>query len=114
MASDIPIKYVNATKNVDFQVLVFTKNFNTNTPNVYYVAWQVLAAQSSVDFKYSTEISLGATYQKGGLTITAGPFAAKLGSTWDINQPKPDESATLTERKYRGSDSYRNHNNNYL
>jgi hypothetical protein len=97
MASSIPIKYVNATKHADFQVLVFTKNYSPDTPKTYYVAWQVLAAQSTSEFKYDTTISVGATYEKGGQTITAGPFQAQLGSTWEIQDPQEGATATLTQ-----------------
>ena len=98
---DIPIKYVNATKKVDFQVVVFTKNYNTDTPKIYYVAWQVLAAQSSAQFKYPAEISIGATYQKSGQIITAGPFPAQLGSTWKITQSTENDTATLTNGMHK-------------
>ena len=95
MTSDIPIKYINGTSNVDFEVVVFTKNFSTKTPEVYYAAWQILRGQSSVQFIYPASLSVGATYTDGGQIITAGPFPAKLGSTWEITQENPEATAVL-------------------
>ena len=97
MSTDIAIKYVNATGNTDFQVVVFTKNFSTNTPMIYYAAWQVLRGQTSVQFVYPVSMSVGATYQQGGQTITAGPFPAELGTTWEISQSKSTSTAVLEE-----------------
>ena len=99
MTTDIPIKFINATSNVDFEVVVFTKNFNINTPMVYYAAWQVLRAQTSVQFVYPVAMSVGATYRSGGQLITAGPFPAKLGSTWEITQESATDTAVLRESK---------------
>ena len=99
MTTDIPIKYINATGKTDFEVVVFTKNFNVNTPRVYYAAWQILRAQNAVQFKYPVSLSVGATYQTGGQTIFAGPFEAKLGSTWEITQDSIDSAAVLKEGK---------------
>ena len=96
MTTDIPIKYVNATTNTDFQTLVFTKNFSTNTPKTYYCAWQVLRGQTSVQFVYPVALAVGAVYQQGGQTITAGPFPATLGSTWQITQESSKDTAVLS------------------
>ena len=100
MTTDIPITYVNATGQSDFQVVVFTKNFSTNTPVTYYAAWEVLKGQSQVRFAYPVSMSVGATYQSGDQTIYAGPFPAPLGSTWDITQDFASSTATLTEGKF--------------
>ena len=96
MASgSIPLRYINKTGKTDFQVLVFTKNFSTNTPETYYAAWQILRAQSEVDFAYPVDIEIGASYKQGSQKIIAGPFTAELGSTWQITQPSADATATL-------------------
>jgi dynein heavy chain 1 len=100
MASSIPIEYINDTKKTDFKVLVFTKNYSVNTPKTYYVAWQILTAETSSQFEYAATISVGATYQKSGQIITAGPFQAELGSTWEIQDPEEGASATLTKGIY--------------
>ena len=100
MTTDIPIKYINATSNVDFEVVVFTKNFSTNTPKTYYVAWQLLRGQTSVQFVYPVAMAVGATYSQGGQYITAGPFKAKLGSTWEITQESANATAVLKESKF--------------
>ena len=95
--SDIAIKYINSTGNTDFQVVVFTKNFSTNTPKIYYCAWQVLRAQTSVQFVYPVSMAVGATYTQGGQLITAGPFPAPLGSTWEIKQDSATSTAVLSQ-----------------
>ena len=97
MASKIPIKYINSTGNVDFEVVVFTKNYSTDTPKTYYVAWHVLKAQTSSEFVYPVEIEIGASYHFDDQLITAGPFGAKLGSSWLITQDTSSETATLKE-----------------
>ena len=99
MTTDIPIKYINATSNTDFEVVVFTKNFSTNTPKTYYAAWQILRGQTSVQFVYPVSMSVGATYKSGGQLITAGPFPAKLGSTWEITQESATDTAVLKQSK---------------
>ena len=99
MTTDIPIKYINATRNTDFEVVVFTKNFNTNKPTIYYAAWQILRGQSSVQFVYPVSMSVGAIYTSGGQVITAGPFPAKLGSSWEITQESAAATAVLKESK---------------
>ena len=97
MTSDIPIKYVNVTGYTDFEVVVFTKNFSTNTPKTYYCAWQVLRGQSSVQFVYPVSLAVGATYTQGGQKIMAGPFPAPLGSTWQIIQETSTDTAALKQ-----------------
>lgn len=99
MTTDIPICYINATTHTDFQVVVFTKNFTVNMPLVYYVAWEILKTQSQIDFKYPVSMSVGATFESGDQTNIAGPFEAKLGSTWEITQPRIDSIVTLKESK---------------
>lgn len=97
MSGAIPIRYLNATGKTDFQVLVFTKNYSTNTPETYFAAWQVLQAQSEVDFVYPVDIEVEAYYVKGAQTIIAGPFTAALGSTWNLSQTSSNSTATLVE-----------------
>ena len=97
MTTDIPIKYINATVSTDFEVVVFTKNYNVNTPQVYYVAWQILRAQTSAQFVYPVSTAVGATYHTGGQLITAGPFPAQLGSTWEITQDSINATAVLKQ-----------------
>ena len=87
MNEDIPIKFVNATGNTNFQVIVFTKNFSKNTPSTCYCAWKILTVQSSAQFTYPTSASIAASYVHGGQKITAGPFPAAMGSTWEVTQP---------------------------
>ena len=96
-AGSIPIRYINKTGKTDFQVLVFTKNYSINTPETYHSAWQILMAQSVVDFEYPYDIEIGASYEQGSQKIIAGPFTAELGSTWEINQQTSLSTATLTQ-----------------
>ena len=93
--NSIPVRYINKTGHVDFEVMVFTQNYNTKIPNIYYVAWQVLKAQSSVDFTFSSKIQVGAFYRTKGQTVRAGPFDAEPGSTWRIVQNEMQDTATL-------------------
>ncbi|XP_019853430.1 PREDICTED: uncharacterized protein LOC109582855 [Amphimedon queenslandica] len=94
---DIRISYLNETQNTDFEVVVFTKNFNINSPEAYYVAWQVLRGQTQVEFVYPVSMDVGATYTSSGQFISAGPFPSKLGSTWEITQDSISSPATLKE-----------------
>ena len=96
MTTDIKIKYINATSNVDFEVVVFSKNFSTNTPDTLYAAWQILKGQNTVQFVYPVAVQVGATYTADGQIITAGPSDAKLGSTWEVTQER-GATATLKE-----------------
>lgn len=91
----ISVRYINNTGNVDFEVMVFTRNFNTKTPKIFYVAWQVLRAQSSVDFSFSNKLQVGAFYKDEGQTVRAGPFTADGGSTWRIVQNDRRDTAIL-------------------
>ena len=97
MTTDIPIRYVNCTGKTDFEVVVFTKNYNTNTPKTHYAAWKVLRRQSSVEFIYPVSMAVGVTCKLGGQQITAGPFPAKLGSTWEISQDVISSTAILKQ-----------------
>lgn len=119
MSTDIPIKYINATGSVDFQVVAFTRDYtdppndsnsnstdgvtvitNDNDMDYKYVAWQVFNAETEVDFVYPSAVYVGMYYKTGILTMKAGPFRAKLGSSWEIVQPEtPDEVTILQESK---------------
>ena len=99
MDGDIPVRYCNNTGNSDFQVVVFSENFSKYSPTSHYCAWQVLNAQTSVQFNYTTSISIGASYTLGGQTITAGPFPADHGSTWEITQPAINDTAQVRQSK---------------
>lgn len=100
MTTNIPVKYINKTGSVDFQVLVFTKNFSTNTPKTYYCAWQVLRAQNESDFSYPVEIEVGASYEQSGQVVISGPFGASLGSTWEVVQDTPSATTVLSESEF--------------
>lgn len=102
MASDkIDIKYLNKTGNTDFEVMVFTKNYSTRTPKTYYVAWEILRGQTSVQFKYPVStVAVGAFYEENGLKIVSGPFDAQLGSSWRIIQDKKRNTAVLQRSKF--------------
>ena len=101
MTDSIPITYKNDTGASDFQVLVFTKNYSTNTPKTFYAAWEVLNAQTETKFAYPVEIEVGATYVKGDQLVISGPFAAKLGTTWTIQEEQNvDDTALLKESAY--------------
>lgn len=99
LTEDIPVKYVNATKKTDVQVVVFSKNSSLTTPSTCYVAWHILRGQGGVQFTYPASIEIGASYKTGGMTITAGPINSEQGSTWEIKQETLHETATLTKSK---------------
>ncbi len=96
-ATDIPVKYINATGNIDFSVVVLTKNFNLNKPKIYYCAWRILLAQSSVRFIYPVSSSVGATYTQDGQLMKIDPVSAEPGSTWEIQQNPPGSTPVLSE-----------------
>lgn len=99
---DIPILYKNETGNTDFEVLVFAKNYTAkiNSIQAYYCAWHTLRSQTTVRFNYPAELSVGAVYRcEGGQVNTAGPFKASLGSTWQITQPRMEDTPVLEEGK---------------
>lgn len=99
-SSDISITYKNNTKQNDFEVVVFTKNENPNAIDTPFVAWKVLKAQTSADFVYPADVSVGASWKSsGGVTNFAGPLLAKLGSTWELTMPTPSSSPTLAASK---------------
>ena len=83
----IPITYINKTGSVDFDVVVFTHNFNNSIDDIC-VPWQVLRAQSSVTFTYPADMQVGATHIRNEQLVSAGPFNAKNGTTWEILQEK--------------------------
>ncbi|XP_019863959.1 PREDICTED: uncharacterized protein LOC109593212 [Amphimedon queenslandica] len=95
--SNIKISYVNATGNTDFAVVVFTKNFNVNTPKVYYSAWKILRAQSQVDFVYPVSLGVGVEYTTSTGLHRAGPFPAELGSTWELSHDTITSTPSLNK-----------------
>ena len=105
---DIPITYYKKTGHVDFDVLVFTKNY-TNQTSKQYVGWQVLRGQSSVDFNFSAMIQVGASYKHQGQDIKCGPLNAEMGSIWEIIQETEDSTAVL--RKGSNSSHLYDHQN---
>ena len=106
LIKDIPITYYNKTGHVDFDVLVFIKNY-TNHTTKKYVCWQILRGQSSVDFVFPAVIQVGASYEYQGKIIKCGPLNAEMGSIWEIIQEKEDSTAVLR----KGSNS--SHLNDY-
>lgn len=99
MTDYIPIKYLNKTGDVDFDVMVYTKNYNNRSANISTVAWQILRGQSSVSFKYPVKLAVGAAYMQDGLIVQAGPFSADLGSSWKITQERQTDTAVLSQSK---------------
>ena len=83
----IPITYINKTESIDFDVVVFTHNLNKYEDDIY-MPWQILRAQSSVTFTYLADMQVGATYIWNEQLVSAGPFNAKNGTTWEIIQEK--------------------------
>ena len=94
LLNDIPITYYNKTGHINFDVLVFAKNY-TNQTTKQYVGWQILRGQSSVDFNFSAIIQVGASYKHQGQDIKCGPLNAEMGSIWEIIQETEDSTAVL-------------------
>ncbi len=94
--TDIPIKFVNATKQTDFSVIVFTKNDFPRVTDAH-VAWQVLRTNVSVMFVYPASNSIGASFDMSNTTIILGPFPAGLGSTWEIIAETEKSTPVLKE-----------------
>ena len=67
----------DSTLGLDFEVVVFAGGPRGN------VAWQVLRTQNSVAFEYPLQSEVGAFYEQSAQKVTAGPFPAELGSTWE-------------------------------
>ena len=68
-------------------------------PRIYSARWQVLYGQTSDQFIYPTlSTAVGATHTSGGQLIAAGPFPAKLGSTWEITQESINAAAVLRQK----------------
>ena len=86
-SADIPITYINKTGSADVQVVVYESR----------VAWQVLVAQTQVEFVYPASTGVGAYYTEDNVKITMGPFPAQPGSTWEIEQENSDSAAVLKE-----------------
>ena len=94
LIKDIPITYYNKTGHADFDVLVYTKNYSSQTTK-QYVGWQILRGQSNVDFTFSSMIQVGANYKHQGQDIKCGPLNAEMGSIWEIIQETEDSTAVL-------------------
>ena len=97
--NDIPITYVNKTKQNDFMVVVFTKNEDTNAIDTPFVAWQTLKAQTSASFTYPVDAAVGAEWRIGEVTLHSGPFSANIGTTWTFKQDHIFDSPTLDQGK---------------
>lgn len=95
--NDIPITYINKTGHNDFIVVVFTKNQTVNAFDTPFVAWRTIKAQSSATFCYPVNTSVGAYWTVGNVKFHAGPFNARLGSTWVFKQDYKEDSPTLEQ-----------------
>ena len=91
----IPITYINKTGSIDFEVVVFTYNFNTSED--ISVPWQILRAQTSATFTYPTDMQVCATHIWNEQIVRAGPFNAKKGTTWEILQEKTQNTPHLKQ-----------------
>lgn len=94
---NIEVKYVNMTGHTQFQVLVFTKNFNTNSIDDCHVAWEVIRAETSSEFLYPIDCQVGVSYRDADKLLTCGPFRAKMGSTWNVTKEKKNGVAIMKE-----------------
>ncbi len=94
---DVAVKYINSTNNTEFSVIVSTINYSNDAQNDTLDAWKVLKAQTSSQFVYPVALSVAASYRSEGQLITAGPFPADPGSTWNILQELQTDTAVLSQ-----------------
>lgn len=95
---DIPIKFINTTGKVDFDIVLFTKTFSNNSVPVF-VAWQILRCQTSVSLIYPHSVEVGSSFTHGIQLVSCGPFNAEVGTTWEIRQESKASSPMLIESK---------------
>lgn len=93
--ANIPIKYYNRTGDIDFEVMVYAKNYAPRYPSDYELAWRVLRGQGSVGFNYPRKMQVGARYEYQNQTIKCGPIDAEPGTTWEIIHENPNDTAVL-------------------
>ena len=105
----IPITYINKTGSIDFDVVVFMHNSRNSVEDIR-LPWQILRAQSSVTFTYPADMQVGATYIRNEQLVSAGPFNAKNGTTWEILQ----ENTLFTPHLKQGNQSICMYNNFYF
>ncbi len=99
VSKDILISYFNETGDVDFQVMVYSKNYIS--PSNYNVAWQVLRGQGGVDFVYPVKLQVGASYGSSStMSCYCGPLDAEPGTTWEIIQEEFHDTALLRKGMY--------------
>lgn len=103
LENDIKVTYINATGHNDFMLLVFTKNEDVNAIESPYVAWHKIQAQSSATFWYPVDASIGAHWESAGALIRAGPFQARLGTTWYLTSYQKDDSPNLAQGRCHGT-----------
>lgn len=96
---DIPIKFINETGETDFTVVVFMKNEDPNASATPFVAWRTIRTQTSAAFTYPSQSEVGAIYFEGDMKMTAGPYPALPGSTWEFAQESEADTPTLIEGK---------------
>ena len=95
--TNIPVTYLNKTGQIDFRVVVFTKNENPNAIDTPFVAWQTLKAQTSASFVYPVDTAVGAEWIENDLLVRSGPFSTNLGATWKLCQAEQDGTPVLEE-----------------
>lgn len=95
---DIPIKFINATGKVDFDVIVFAKTFS-NSAAPLFVAWQILRCQTSVRLLYPRSVEVGSSFTHGIQFVSCGPFKTQVGTTWEIRQGSKVSVPILTQSK---------------
>ena len=100
LMDDIEVTYINATGHNDFILLVFTKNEDANAMETPFVAWQKIQAQTSATFWYPLDAAVGAQWESAGALIKAGPFPARLGTTWYLSSFMKEDSPNLTQGRY--------------
>ncbi len=96
LPNDVAVKYTNKTGKIDFKVVVYVSN-QTKEDHPLSVAYWVLVAQSSAQFVYTKNVTVSATYRKGGQSMTAGPIPALPGNKYQIIKESESDAATIQE-----------------
>lgn len=99
--SRIKIKYVNATRELNHQVVIFAKG--QSMISRHFVAWKVMKTETCEEFYYPMTAEVAAMYEHEDLSVMCGPFKADEGSMWHISQEDMASPPSLVEGIQRHS-----------
>lgn len=94
---NIPISFYNKTGSIDFDVMVFAKNYAMNYSLSYCLAWRILRGQGSVNFNFPRKLQVGAQYNFRNQVVRCRSLDAKPGTTWEIIHENPEDTAVMQQ-----------------